>query len=431
VGDDAKRVNPNQLEKDQNKIYLASSLLFKNLPGNELEYVVEKSNLVEIPDGNVLIHEGEQADHFYVVVSGEFEVIKALGTDDERLIAVHGAGQFLGELGLLNPDGLRTASIRSRGPAKLWMISYNTLDELLHRFPKLAYSLMQMVSVRLSSSENDLFSDLIDRNRQLSQAYAELVAAQEQILEKERLERELHVAHQIQMSILPQTLPEIQGYEFGARIVPARAVGGDFFDVFPLNDDLVAVFIGDVADKGVPSAIFMARVHALLVAEAGHCRRAAEALLKVNRHLIEITQTSLFVTVLFGILDVQSGRFSYARGGHELPVIVDTNGGAYLAPKKQGQLLGFLENPELDEQEVFINPGGMVVLYTDGIIDARSPKGEPFGYERMLETIDSLAGVTSQRVCDGLLERVVEYQDRELQDDDITLVVVKTRQEAV
>jgi phosphoserine phosphatase RsbU/P len=405
--------------------HLQSSLLFRNLPGDDLEYIAEKLSLVDIPKGAVLIQEGEQADHFYVVISGEFEVIKALGTEDERLISVHGPGQFLGEMGLLNPDGLRTASIRSRGPGILWKISYHTLDELLHRFPKLAYSLMQMVSVRLSSSENDLFSDLIEKNRKLTQAYAELVAAQEQILEKERLERELQVAHQIQMSILPQTLPEFPGYDFGAVIVPARAVGGDFFDVFPLDDDQVAIIIGDVADKGVPSAIFMARVHALLVAEAGHCWRAADALQKVNRHLIEITQTSLFVTVLFGLLDVKSGRLSYARGGHELPVIVESNGEAYLASKKQGQLLGFLEDPELDEQEVLLSPGRMVVLYTDGIIDARSPGGESFGYERMLETIRSLDGVSAQGVCDGLLERVVAFQDGEPQDDDNTLVVVK------
>lgn len=88
------------------------------------------------------------------------------------------------------------------------------------------------------------------------------------------------------LSIMAQTLPEIPGYDFGAGIVPARAVDGDFYDVFPLNDDQVAVFISDLADKGVPSAIFMARVHALLVAEAGHCRRAAYALKKVSRNLI-------------------------------------------------------------------------------------------------------------------------------------------------
>jgi phosphoserine phosphatase RsbU/P len=406
---------------------LLTTRLFRNLPPEELNYLANKLSVLDIPQNTVLINEGERGNLFYIVISGELEVVKALGTVDERLLAVRGPGEFVGELGLLNPNGLRTASVRSRSPAHLLEITYREVDALLHRRPQVAYDLMHMVSARLSDSETDMFADLRERNRQLTKAYQELVEAQEQIVEKERLERELQVAHNIQMSILPQTLPELPGFDFGARIVPARAVGGDFFDIFRLPSGKIGIVIGDVADKGVPSAIFMARVHAFILAEAGHCQKAADALRQVNQHLIQMEQSSLFVTVLFGLLDTSTGQLSYARAGHELPLIISPDGSASLATQAQGQLLGFLDDPEMDEQEMLIPPGETILFYTDGLVDARNPQGEPFGYQRLVSEVGSMAGYSAQSLCDRLWSRMLEYQDGSSQDDDVTLVAVSAR----
>jgi hypothetical protein len=114
------------------------------------------------------------------------------------------------------------------------------------------------------ATNTQTFRDLTEKNKQLQTAYDNLKAAQAQLIEKERLERELQVAADIQLSILPDELPELDEFSFGARILPARQVGGDLYDVFLLKDNQVGVLIGDVADKGVPSAIFMARAHALI-----------------------------------------------------------------------------------------------------------------------------------------------------------------------
>ena len=140
-----------------------------------------------------------------------------------------------------------------------------------------------------------------------------------QLIEKERLERELKVAADIQLSILPDVLPSVEGFDFGARILPARRVGGDFYDVFPLSELRTGVVIGDVADKGVPAALFMARAHALIMAEADTGRTSGEVLKLANGHITRLQKSAQFVTALYGILDSASGEFAYARAAMSRP----------------------------------------------------------------------------------------------------------------
>ena len=139
----------------------------------------------------------------------------------------------------------------------------------------------------MRESDNAMIYDLKEKNRQLSQAYEELKIAQAQIVEKEKLEHELSLARDIQASILPKDLLCLDDFEFGARMVPARSVGGDLYDFIPLSEDIVAIAIGDVSDKGIPAAMFMALFCSLLRAEVQHIISPAEVLRRVNRHLLE------------------------------------------------------------------------------------------------------------------------------------------------
>ena len=238
--------------------------------------------MVELHPREILCREGEAGEHFYVIVNGELEILRAAETHEELLLNVIGTGQYVGEMSLLMPGGLRTATARARTPPPCWSMSRAEFDDLLKRFPLLAYSMVRVSSERLDATNTSTFRDLTEKNRQLQQAYDDLKAAQEQIIEKERLERELQVAAEIQTSILPDVLPVNPRFSFGARIDPARKVGGDFYDVFPVGENRIAVLIGDVADKGVPSAIFMARVHALIMAEADSDLTPDGVLRKVN-----------------------------------------------------------------------------------------------------------------------------------------------------
>ena len=405
---------------------LARTPLFNGLPEDEISKLTETLRVLEVPPETVLFQEGEVGDRFYIIIQGQIEVIKAIGTPEERLIGVRGSGEFIGELSLINRAGLRTASVRSLGPAHLWEMSHEEFDDLLHRQPMMAFELIDVLSQRLTNAHDSTIKDLQVKNRELTEAYEELKAAQAQIIEKERLEKELQVAFEIQTSILPQTLPELDGYDFGALMVPARAVGGDFYDIVPLSANKVGIIIGDVADKGVPSAIFMAQTHALLYAMAKRDTTPTQVLEHVNELLLKIGESSLFVTVLYGVLDRKTNQLTYARAGHELPIIVTADGQADLAPYEQGQLMGILDDLILDEQIVTVPPKGLIMLYTDGVIDARHANGESFGMQRLLDVVKQANTGSAQDQCDQLWQILCDFQNKDTQEDDVTIVAVKS-----
>ena len=209
-------------------------------------------------------------------------------------------------------------------------------------------------------------------------------------------------------------------------MVPARAVGGDFYDIVPLSENKVGIIIGDVADKGVPSAIFMAQTHALLYAMAKREMTPTQVLQQVNELLLKIGESSLFVTVLYGVLDNRTSQFSYARAGHELPISVTAEGLAEIAPYDQGQLMGILDDLVLDEQTLVIPPGGMIMLYTDGVTDARHTSGDSFGMQRLIDVIKQVHPSSAQDQCDQLWQILCEFQNKDTQEDDVTIVTIKS-----
>jgi serine phosphatase RsbU (regulator of sigma subunit) len=402
---------------------LARIPLLSDLPAEELDQLVNTLKVVELQPRDILFREGEAGEHFYVVVNGQLEVLRAAGTSDELMLNVIGTGEYLGEMSLIMPGGQRTATVRARTPSTLLVMSRAEFDDLLKRFPLLAYSMVRVSSERLDATNTATFRDLTEKNRQLQQAYDELKAAQEQIIEKERLERELQVAAEIQISILPDVLPATPCFDFGACIDPARQVGGDFYDVFRVGEGKVAVLIGDVADKGVPSAIFMARVHALIMAEADSFPDPAEVLRKVNAHVTRLEKSTQFVTALYGILDCDSGDFNYARAGHEPPLLL-TPEGVQRLPHGPGMALGLWEDMTLDVGHVKLTPGSSLLLYTDGMTDCRNPAGEAFGLARIKESFLALRDLPGQEVCNRLLKTLLDYQQGSKQDDDVTLVAI-------
>lgn len=417
------------LDQDTKTTKLSAGLLkgvplFSDLPHEELKLLITALDRVYLKSGEILFREGEPAEHLYIVAQGQLEINMASGTDNELVLNVVNQGSYIGEMGIIMPGGRRTAGARARGDVMLLSVSRLQFQELLHRHPELANAMVSVLSERLDNTNVQTFRDLTEKNRQLQTAYDELKSAQEQLIEKERLEKELQVAAEIQMSILPDVLPAPSGYDFGGRILPARQVGGDFYDVFDLGDDKIGVLIGDVADKGVPSAIFMARAHALIIAEADNSTSPGEVLRLVNTHITRLEKSTQFVTALFGILDVKTGQFSYARAGHEPPLFVGAHGDVHRLPHEPGMALGLWEDITLDENSFHLVPGSLLVLYTDGMTDCRNPVGQPFGLERIKETMKSVRSHSAQSACDHLLETLTAYQNGSKQDDDVTLVAI-------
>ena len=407
------------------ELVLAQVPLFSSLPGSELARLAATLRTVEVQPGTVLFREGEHDDYFYVVISGQVEVIEAMETADERWVGVRGQGEFIGEMGLLNRDGLRTASVRASTEARLVEMTRDEFDALLHRQPTLAYEMVRVLSQRLQSSHDRTIRDLQEKNRQLTKAYEELKSAQTQIVEKEKLDRELQVAHKIQRSLLPRKLPELAGFDFGACIVPMTAIGGDFFDFIALDENRLGIAVGDVSGHGVPAALFMALTVTLLRAEACHDCSPGEVLRSVNRQIRRLNDEGMFVTLLYGVLDLASQSFTYVRAGHE-PIVLCGTQGELMAPRLAGgQILGLFNDPVLEEQTVTLAPGNTLLLYTDGVVEARDPRGNMFGEENLLATVCANCQRSAQAVCDQMLEEVAAFSGGLAQNDDITLVCVK------
>ncbi len=399
--------------------------LFKTLPEAELAYLANTLNVREYAPGEVIFMEGQVGDRFCVILEGEVEAVKALASADERILGVRTAGQFIGELSLINRDHTRTATVRALSQVRVLEMTLDEFDALLVRRPTLAYEVVRVVGERLIESETATIHDLREKNERLAQMYTELQAAQAQIIEKEKLDHELQVACQIQMSILPRQLPIVSGYDFAARMLPARVVGGDFYDAFPLKQGKIGLMIGDVADKGMPSAIYMARTHALLFAELSRSFSPVAVLRRVNRYLMELSSAPLFVTVLLGVLDISSGEFHYGRAGHELPILALGEDKFERATWTDGQMLGIFDDPLIDEQRVIIPPGGMLFLYTDGVVDERNPQLTQFGIDGLLQCLKIASIRPANEICSAMIHEIAAFQHGMAQDDDITMLVVK------
>ena len=401
--------------------------LFASLPDEEIDRLAETLESVEVEPGGLLFREGEAGACCYFIMLGEVDVLKALGTPDERLLAVRGPGTPLGEMGLFSRTHSRTASIRARTPLQVLGMRRDDLEGLVQRQPTLAFDLIQTLSQRLDESENHTVVDLREKNRLLQQAYDELQAAQAQIIEKEKLERELEVARQIQLSILPRSLPEHDRLAFGARMVPMSAVGGDFYDVLALEDGSLGVAVGDVTGHGVPAALLMSLTVTLLRSEARRSGSPAEVLQAVNRGLLQVNDTGYFVTALYGILPASGSRFQYARAGHSVPLLLDAGRQPLQVAHGVGQPLGLFEEMLVDESGLELPPGGLLVMFTDGVTEAINPQGEFFGDDRLLAALQSSDGAGPVQACEAVWGALQAYQGGASQEDDVTLLAVGVR----
>ncbi len=400
--------------------------LFVSLPEVAQQELSTLLRIEAVPPGRIIIHEGDVGDSFCIILEGEVEIVKALGTEDEHLLRVQGPGTWVGEMSLFERKGRRSATVRAKTKVGLATMTLAEFDNLLHRQPALAYEVVRVMSLRLRESDEMIIRDLHEKNQQLEQAYRQLQAAQAQLVDKAKLEHELQMARDIQRSILPQSAPSLPNYNFGAVMTPARAVGGDFYDFIPVGSGNLGIVVADVSDKGLPAAIFMALTRSLMRAEALRGDSPAEVLRCVNHHLLDMNDAGMFVTVLYGILDARSGEFLYARAGHELPLVISAEGEALPIPSKSGQILGMLDEPILDEEAISIPTGGKLLLYTDGLTDAMDAADEPFGREGLEKSARRYVAGPAQEACDRIMDDVVAHQGAAPQFDDFTLIVASS-----
>jgi phosphoserine phosphatase RsbU/P len=257
----------------------------------------------------------------------------------------------------------------------------------------------------------------------LRQKMAALEAAHEGLAQKERMARELELARSVQQRMLPRTFPQIAGYEFASYYRPAREVGGDFYDAFVLDDDHFAVAVGDVSDKGMPAALYMALTRSLLRAEGTRARSPLTTLARVNQLLLELGERDMFVTVFYGIVERSSGLLTYCRAGHDRPFLLRE--GEVTELHGDGMALGLVSpgRLELAEEMIPLAPGDRLLLYSDGLSDVQSPNGEFFEKERLAALIQGLSPEPAD-LCRRVFDALAEFQGDAAQFDDMALLVL-------
>ena len=237
---------------------------------------------------------------------------------------------------------------------------------------------------------------------------------------RERLDQELHIAQLIQQQFLPAGVPELGGWHVAAFYGPARTVGGDFYDIIQLADGRVMVVTGDVTDKGVPAALVMASTYALLRATAEMTSAPGEVLRRVNELLIPKIPMNMFVTCLVLVIDLGSGRIEFANAGHNLPYV--RRGEHVIQLQARGMPLGLMPGSSYDEHETVIEPGDIVLLYSDGITEQHNVAGEMFGFDRT-ETLVA-AATSGDQLVDSTIHALMKFSAGVDQEDDITLVAL-------
>jgi len=247
--------------------------------------------------------------------------------------------------------------------------------------------------------------------------------------DRERIATELNVAKQIQASMLPSIFPPFpdrKEFDLYALMEPAREVGGDFYDFFMIDDRRLAIVIADVSGKGVPAALFMVIAKTLIKNQAGVASSPSEVLYTVNNKLLESNDAGLFVTVFMGILETDTGRFTYSNAGHN-PPLISTNGKAFEPLKTDsGFVLAGIEDFPYTTGEITFSPGDRILMFTDGVTEALNPGEELFGDERLIAALNrpDLFNLGVTELVHAVRKEISVFADSAPQADDITILAL-------
>ena len=261
---------------------------------------------------------------------------------------------------------------------------------------------------------------------------AELKKNVRQLLEttaaKERYMSELSMAREIQMSIVPKEFPpfpDIKEFDLFALLEPAREVGGDLYDYFMLDNDHLCFTVGDVSDKGMPAALYMAIARTLIQSHSSKESSPSKIMVRVNDDLSKDNPKNMFVTLIIAIMNIRTGHVRYANAGHNLPIILSPDSDCHYVQGVSGPVAGAMEGLPYKELSMDLSPGDALFIYTDGITEAMNINQELFSDDRLLNDIRQAETTEVENLVKIIRQRVVEFVDGAPQSDDITMLMLK------
>lgn len=248
----------------------------------------------------------------------------------------------------------------------------------------------------------------------------------EELKESERIKRDMEIAQRIQTSLLPKEPPPFKGVELVGRCVPAKNVGGDYYDFFNISEDELGIVIADVSGHSVGAALVMAATRTVLRSEVFQNSDPSVVLAGTSAVMYgDLAAAELFITMFYMRYNGKTGVLTYANGGHNLPFIYRVEDGQCITIDADGMLLGVLEDVHFDQDRVNLNTGDILVLYTDGVTEAANSAGEQFGEDRLYRIVQQNSGMTAQGLLDEIYRHVYQHSGDVAQYDDITMVVMK------
>ncbi|MFN0214179.1 MAG: PP2C family protein-serine/threonine phosphatase [Saprospiraceae bacterium] len=311
------------------------------------------------------------------------------------------------------------------------------LDEINPRLKTVmvsAYGNMKNIRSAMNHGAYDFVTkpiDFADLEATIKKAIKEIELQKLAALTKKKLEqiqKELHAASEVQQSILPKNFsifPAEYPFDLYAEMIPAKEVGGDFYDFFMLDNEHLGLVIGDVSGKGMASALFMAISRTLLKAVAHKGYPPAECLEQVNYILSQDNPTCMFVTLFYGVLDLSSGDLRYCNGGHNFPYLVHSKGTVSALGGSSNIALGILEDAKFESNTIRIEDGQPLVLYTDGITEAVNQQFEEFSEENLMAYLSGCINTPAREMIKELIREVNQFASGVPQADDITALVIR------
>ena len=357
--------------------------------------LLDATDLATFEPGQDIVTYGASADDgMYIILEGRTKVLAANGA----LIGEQEAGDVVGELALIK-DGTRKATVRAATNVSCAHLSKTVFERMAQANPKVYGAFLELLYTKTTKI----------------------------VVERERMKSELEIAAKIQSGYLPKSFGKfnkMSDVKITARMKPAKEVGGDFYDVFQIDEDRLCFLIADVSGKGVPASLFMTVAKTHIKNYMSLDMPLAEMAERVNNQLNEDNDEELFVTVFICVLDTKNHTLSFVNGGHNKPCISRAGGAFEMMDCKVDFVFGMMEDMPYREQKTTLMPGDKLYLYTDGVTEAFNDREELFGDERLIESLNRHMDLASDpdQLLETMYKELHTFANGADQSDDITMV---------